>query len=78
MFSFIGATALTGSSVVDGSGQIFLHNVFCIGSESRLIDCTHRGIGVHNCDHSEDAGVRCTGKYNVFLSDKNSTLSSRK
>ena len=60
--SYIGATALTGSSVVDGSGQIFLHSIFCIGSESRLIDCTHRGVGIHNCDHSEDAGVRCTGK----------------
>ena len=31
----------------------------CTGSESRLIDCRHSGIGVHNCDHTDDAGLRC-------------------
>ena len=33
--------------------------MFCRGTESRLIDCRHNGIGVHNCDHTDDAGVRC-------------------
>jgi len=36
-----------------------LDNLYCTGRESRLVDCTHGGIGVHNCDHSADAGVRC-------------------
>ena len=57
--SFIGATRLFGSSVVGGTGQIVLDGVRCIGSESRLIDCPHNGLGNHNCDHSDDVGVRC-------------------
>ncbi len=48
---------------VDYSGQvtgdIFLDNLNCVGNETRLIDCPHNGVGVHNCDHSEDAGVVC-------------------
>lgn len=54
-----GATTLTGSAVVDGTGQIVLDNLFCTGTESRLVDCPNNGLGVHNCVHSEDAGVRC-------------------
>ena len=48
-----------GSSVVDGTGQIILDNLQCTGTESRLVNCRHNGLGNHNCDHSEDAGVRC-------------------
>ena len=29
------------------------------GAESELLDCSHDGIGVHNCNHFEDASVRC-------------------
>ena len=42
-----------------GTGAIHLDDLRCTGSESRLIDCPHSGAGVHNCSHSEDAGVRC-------------------
>lgn len=31
----------------------------CTGSETRLIDCPNNGVGVHNCVHTEDAGVTC-------------------
>ena len=55
----IGATTLTGSRVIDGTGQIVLDNLSCTGRESRLVDCPHRGLGRHDCGHHEDAGVRC-------------------
>ena len=55
----LGATPLTGSNVVDGTGQIILDELRCTGTESRLINCPHNGVLRHNCGHSEDAGVRC-------------------
>ena len=41
---------------------IFLDNVRCSGNESRLTECLHNGVGVHNCNHAQDAGVTCAGK----------------
>ncbi|XP_030840612.1 deleted in malignant brain tumors 1 protein-like isoform X2 [Strongylocentrotus purpuratus] len=43
-----------------GTGAIMLDNVACQGSEEMLMQCTHSGVTVHNCGHSEDAGVRCS------------------
>ena len=42
-----------------GVGQIWLSNVQCRGTETRLTDCTHPGFGVHSCSHSQDAGAKC-------------------
>eukprot|EP00731_Ephydatia_muelleri_P031793 Em0023g300a len=42
-----------------GSGSILLDNVLCYGNEPSLLMCRHNPIGVHDCLHSEDAGVRC-------------------
>ena len=45
-----------------GSGPIWLDNVQCDGTEARLLDCKAKRIGNHNCGHSEDTGVKCSGK----------------
>ena len=42
-----------------GNGPIFLDEVACTGNEINLADCPHIGVGIHDCDHSEDAGVIC-------------------
>ena len=42
------------------SQEILLDGVECTGTESRLLDCPHPGLNIHNCGHQEDAGVRCT------------------
>ncbi len=56
----LGAVALT-TGFANGAGQIWLDNVRCLGTETRLIDCFANPLGSHNCIHSDDAGVRCTG-----------------
>ena len=59
--SIVDAVPFRNAFYGNGSGTIFLDNVICQGTESSLLDCTTNPIGEHNCDHSEDAGVRCEG-----------------
>lgn len=45
-----------------GSNPIHLDDVSCFGNESHLANCSHSGVGIHNCARNEDAGVVCTGE----------------
>ena len=54
----IGAISLI-SGFTNGMGQIWLSDVQCVGTETRLIDCDSNPLGVHYCHHYEDAGVVC-------------------
>ena len=54
--------ALGGSYFGEGSGPIWYDNVDCVGNETNIAQCSHSGIGLHNCNHSQDAGVICGGK----------------
>ena len=56
--------AKTNAYFGEGSGDIWLDDVNCAGTESNLIHCSNPGWGVENCSHGEDAGVICSGKLN--------------
>ncbi|XP_051787818.1 scavenger receptor cysteine-rich type 1 protein M130-like isoform X4 [Erpetoichthys calabaricus] len=43
-----------------GSGKIWMDGVACKGNELSLMLCKHNGMGEHNCDSHEDAGVVCS------------------
>ena len=60
-YFYEGATAVSRAAYGQGNirALILLDDVGCIGGETRLIDCSNRGLGIHNCAHSEDAGVIC-------------------
>ena len=55
-----GAVAFSNAQFGQGTGNIVLDNVNCVGTETTLLSCSHNGINNHNCAHSEDAGVRCS------------------
>ena len=57
-----GAVAFRGAQFNQGTGPIFLDQLFCSGSETSVLECTrHTPLGLPTCEHSRDAGVRCIG-----------------
>ncbi|XP_021368435.1 deleted in malignant brain tumors 1 protein-like [Mizuhopecten yessoensis] len=57
--NFAGGKAVKDAAFGRGTGPIWFDNVRCLGNESTIFECSHRGIGTHNCNHTEDVGVMC-------------------
>ena len=53
------AEAVPASMYGEGQDPIYLDEVDCGGFEQSLLHCPHRGVGVHDCSHFEDASVEC-------------------
>uniref|UniRef100_W5K1C0 SRCR domain-containing protein n=1 Tax=Astyanax mexicanus TaxID=7994 RepID=W5K1C0_ASTMX len=53
--------ALSESHFGSGSGQIWMDNVDCSGSESTLKNCRSPLWGKHNCNKTHNSGVICSG-----------------
>jgi len=51
-----------------GNGTIFLDNLGCRSTDESLAHCSSKGLGTHNCDHTEDAGLVCKDRRNNSLS----------
>ena len=52
----------------EGTGEIWLDDVDCTGTENSITECSHNGWANHGCDHHEDAGVVClTGKLFMII-----------
>ena len=46
-----------------------LDDVSCTGNETKLVNCTHLGVGIHNCRLGiDEAAVICTGEHRCMSS----------
>ncbi len=64
------ARALSNAHFGQGSGQIWMDYVECVGTENKLEECTQNfghGWGSRDCSHSEDAGVHCVNRKCVLV-----------
>ena len=53
----------------DTPPPIHLDDVHCDGTENMLTECSHRGIGVHDCvAQTSEAGVICTSMFYISYS----------
>ena len=59
-----GSRAFTDAQFGEGSGAVFLEQLWCNGTETSLLDCLmFTPLGISLCNHSDDAGIRCYGMY---------------
>lgn len=51
--------AYSGAHFGQGTGPIVYDDVICNGPETELLYCHHRELGISDCTHGEDVGVKC-------------------
>ena len=61
--------ALRSAAYGKGTGEIWLDDVDCKGNEPSIFHCGHKGWGIRNCDHSQDASVICIPIGNLLKLD---------
>ncbi|KAM6960744.1 lysyl oxidase homolog 3B isoform 2-T2 [Aplochiton taeniatus] len=55
--------ALTGARMGQGMGPIHMNEVQCVGQEKSIWNCPFKNITSEDCQHMEDAAVRCNTPY---------------
>lgn len=60
MLGYSSGSAICCGGAGVGTGSIIVDNLACDGSETDILLCQHAGLLVHNCGHSEDAGITCS------------------
>ena len=65
----VAISAKTNAFYGAGSGRIWLDDMNCVGNELTVGDCSHSVWGFEDCNHHEDAGVKCSalnGKFSLI------------
>ena len=53
----------------EGSGPIWMDDVDCRGSETKLYSCRFSGWGIEDCGHWEDACVVCSMEGKLYINE---------
>ena len=70
--------AVNNAAFGQGTGQIWLDDVQCVGNERSISHCNHLGLGAHNCRHYKDAGVVCRPAGNLAIHAHNKQLKANR
>ena len=66
--SLLGSIPVRQAGFGNGTGSIILDNLNCVGTEETLLECgSDSSILDHDCQHSEDAGVKCSCRLLLVL-----------
>ena len=70
--------AVRNAAFGEGTGQIWLDDVQCVGNEPSISHCNHLELGAHNCRHHNDAGVVCRPAGNLAIHAHNKQLKANR